>query len=320
MSGAWKTAPPWPYPTRATLSGSRLQIAGTEKSRSALKRGAERLDVGQDLVRGGGGRGWSSAGARRSELGASRCPWFWYLSRAAGVSAYLALALSVMWGLLLSTRLVDTLIARSVELHKWISAVALALVAAHALVLIGHPYVRFDMLGVLLPFASAYRPAAIALGVLSAYGSVVVFGSFWLRRQIGQRTWRIVHILAFPTFVAVTLHGMLAGTDSGTAWMRSAYLLASAVLIWLMAYRVISRLSARRSGELQTVARTRLPAAELARSQAIQSRPAVRPARARLPRSLCRLLNSADHLVVNLADARLSALRHVRAELSHSSA
>ena len=196
--------------------------------------------------------------------------WFWYLSRAAGISAYVALALSVIWGLLLSTRLADTWIARghSVELHKWISAVALALVAAHALVLIGDPYVRFGLLDVLLPFASAYRPAAVASGVLSAYGSVVVFSSFWLRRQIGQRTWRIVHILAFPTFVTVTLHALVAGTDSGTAWMRSVYLLSSGAVIWLLAYRVISRLSGRRSADLQTVSRARLSAAELSRSQA----------------------------------------------------
>jgi hypothetical protein len=58
--------------------------------------------------------------------------WFWYVSRAAGISAYLALALSVIWGLLLS---VNGWVARghSVELHKWISAAALALIAAHAL-------------------------------------------------------------------------------------------------------------------------------------------------------------------------------------------
>lgn len=197
--------------------------------------------------------------------------WFWYLSRTAGISAYLALALSVVWGLLLSTRLADTWIARghSVELHKWISAVALALIAAHALVLIGDPYVRFDLLDVLLPFASAYRSAAIALGVLSAYGSVVVIGSFWLRRQIGQRTWRIVHVLAVPTFVAVTLHAVLAGTDSETAWMCGVYLLSSGAFIWLLAYRVISRLGARSTAELPSASRARVLATELSRSNAI---------------------------------------------------
>ncbi|HEX8968014.1 MAG TPA: hypothetical protein VF937_09050 [Chloroflexota bacterium] len=169
--------------------------------------------------------------------------WFWYLSRAAGISAYLALALSVVWGLLLSTGLADTWIARgrSVDLHKWTSAVALALVLTHAFVLVGDPYVRFDLVAVVVPFAAEYRRLAVALGVLSAYGTVVVFGSFWLRRQIGQRTWRVVHVLAFPTFGLVTLHGILAGSDSGTPWMRLVYLLGGGVVLWLVTYRLVTQ-------------------------------------------------------------------------------
>jgi predicted ferric reductase len=179
--------------------------------------------------------------------------WFWYLSRAAGLSAYLALTLSVAWGLLLSTNLADKWIARgrSVELHKWISAVALALILAHALVLVGDPFVRFDLVDLLVPGASQYRQLAVALGVLSAYGTVSVLGSFWLRRLIGQRTWRAVHILAFPTFGLVTLHGMLAGSDSATLWMRLVYLLSTAIVLWLVTYRLLARSAARASSGSQ---------------------------------------------------------------------
>jgi methionine sulfoxide reductase heme-binding subunit len=173
--------------------------------------------------------------------------WFWYFSRAAGLSAYLALTLSVVLGLLLSTNVADKWIARgrSVELHKWISAVALALIVAHALVLVGDPYVRFDLVDLLVPFAAEYRRLAVALGVVSAYCTVIVFGSFLLRRLLGQRTWRAVHILAFPTFGLVTLHGMLAGSDSGTLWMRLVYLLSTTIVLWLVTYRLVARSSAR---------------------------------------------------------------------------
>ncbi len=168
--------------------------------------------------------------------------WFWYFSRAAGISAYLALTLSIVWGLLLSTSVADTWIARgrSVELHKWISAVAVGLIGAHALVLVGDPFVRYDLVDVLVPFASAYRSIAVALGVLSAYGTVVVLGSFWLRRLLGQRTWRAVHMLAFPTFGLVTLHGILAGSDSGLAWVRLMYLLSTTIVLVLVTYRLIA--------------------------------------------------------------------------------
>lgn len=174
--------------------------------------------------------------------------WFWYVSRSAGVSAYVALLLSVVWGLVLSTGVADSWIARgrSVEMHKWISAVALALILAHTLALVGDPYVRFDLLDVLLPFASAYRRVAVAFGVLSAYGTAVVFGSFWLRRHVGQRTWRVVHVLAFPTFGLVTLHGMLAGSDSGSAWMRLVYLASTGLVLWLVVYRLVTRMAQER--------------------------------------------------------------------------
>ncbi len=166
---------------------------------------------------------------------------FWYVGRAAGISAYLALALSVVWGLFLSTGLADAWIARarSVEVHKWISAVGLGLVAAHGVVLTGDPYVRFDALDLLVPFLAPYRPVAVGLGVLAAYASVVVFGSFWLRRRIGQRGWRLVHYLAFPTVVLTTAHGLLAGTETATSWMRLVYLAVSALVLWLTVYRVV---------------------------------------------------------------------------------
>jgi predicted ferric reductase len=173
--------------------------------------------------------------------------WFWYLSRAAGISAYLALTLSMLWGLLLSTSLADRWIARgrSIDLHKWISAVALGLIVAHALVLVADPFVRYDLVDVLVPFSSEYRQIPVALGVLSAYGTVVVLGSFWLRRQLGQRTWRALHMLAFPTFGLVALHGMLAGSDSAIPWMRLVYLFSSTMVLLLVSYRLVARSAVR---------------------------------------------------------------------------
>jgi predicted ferric reductase len=170
--------------------------------------------------------------------------WFWYVSRAAGICAYLALALSVLGGLLLSTGVADAWIARArgVELHRWLSAVALGLIAGHALVLLGDPYVRFDMVDLLLPFVAAYRPVGVGIGVLAGYAAVVVSGSFWLRRRLGQGTWRLVHYLAFPTLGLVTIHGLLAGTDTAAPWMRLIYLVVSVLVVWLTLYRATSRL------------------------------------------------------------------------------
>jgi methionine sulfoxide reductase heme-binding subunit len=191
--------------------------------------------------------------------------WFWYLSRAAGISAYLALALSVVWGLLVSTAVADAWIARarSIHLHRWISAVALGFVAAHGLVLVGDPYVRFDAVDLLVPFVSAYRPLAVGVGMLAAYVAVAVFGSIWLRRRIGQRAWRLVHYLAFPMLGLVTLHGLLAGTDSASPWMRMIYLAVSAIIIWLSMYRLIATLARRAANRGTTTPIPATPAIRL---------------------------------------------------------
>jgi predicted ferric reductase len=154
--------------------------------------------------------------------------WLWYVSRAAGVTAYVALALATIWGLLLSTTMADAVISRgrSLEAHRWLSAAALALSVAHAVPLVGDRYVSFDLLDILVPFLAPYRPIAVGLGIVGLYLALAVYGSFWLRARLGQRGWRTVHLLSFPAFGLVTLHGLFAGTDSGAPWIRTIYLTA----------------------------------------------------------------------------------------------
>lgn len=85
----------------------------------------------------------------------------WVTSRAAGVTAFLALTLDVIFGLLVSTGAADRLVprARSVDVHRWLSSVALALTGVHAIALIGDRFVRFDVLDLLVPFLSSYPPS-----------------------------------------------------------------------------------------------------------------------------------------------------------------
>lgn len=166
----------------------------------------------------------------------------WITSRAAGVTAFLALTLDVVFGLFVSTGAADRLIprARSVEVHRFLSTVALSLTGAHALLLLGDRFVRFDILDVLVPFLSSYRPFAIALGALAAYGALVVHVSFGLRRRIGAKTWRGIHYLSFFVFATALAHGLLAGSDSGSPGMQALYVAAITVVALLGLYRVFS--------------------------------------------------------------------------------
>lgn len=149
----------------------------------------------------------------------------WIASRALGITSYVALSIEVIFGLAMSTGAGDRLLprARTHELHRFLSALALGSVGAHAALLLGDGFARFDALDVLVPFAARVRRAPVALGVLAAYAMLVVHASFALRGRIGARTWRRLHYASFALYLGATAHGIAAGTDAARVWMTATY-------------------------------------------------------------------------------------------------
>jgi len=178
-------------------------------------------------------------------------PSLWITSRAAGVAAFVALTLDVVFGLLVSTRAADSVIqrAKSVELHRWLSTIALGMTAVHALALLGDRFVSFDLLDLLVPLSSSYRSFAVALGIVAAYGALLIHASFGWRRRIGSRVWRTIHYGSFAVFLIALVHGLLAGSDSSAAAMHVLYASAATAVAGLVILRVARpRRSRRRTG------------------------------------------------------------------------
>ncbi len=169
----------------------------------------------------------------------------WIASRAAGVAALVALTTDVVVGLSISTGLGDRWVARarSVELHRWLSAGTLSLVAFHALVLGADRFVRFDALDAAIPFLSAYRPAAVGLGALAAYGALLVHASFGWVRRIGGYAWRKLHYVSFAVFALALTHAWILSGDDGIA--RIVTLVSTAAVAALVVLRVARFAAAR---------------------------------------------------------------------------
>ena len=165
---------------------------------------------------------------------------FWLVSRALGVTAYVTLAASVLFGLALSTGAADRALprARSLDAHRALSGTALVLTAGHALALLGDGHVRFDLVDIAVPFAASHRSVAVALGIAGGYAALAVHASFALRKRLGQRLWRALHYLSFAAFAAATLHGVLAGSDTRAGWARLVYAGAMALVLWLTVFRI----------------------------------------------------------------------------------
>lgn len=172
------------------------------------------------------------------ELNPASLPWLF--ERLFAWLAYLALTGSVVYGLLLSTRILDAIAHRTISfaLHQDLASIGVGLAGVHGFLLVLDSKVPFSVAQVLVPGLAPHAPLGVALGQISLYLSLVVVGSFYVRRRIGQKTWRRLHHATFLAFVGATLHGVLAGTDSGTPWARWVYLGATAAVTFLVVYRV----------------------------------------------------------------------------------
>lgn len=166
----------------------------------------------------------------------------WYVIRATGIVAYGLLAVSVVVGLLISGRVVPAGRPRVdvYEIHTFTSLLALAFGLTHALSLLLDNFVSFSAVQIFVPFTSDYRPVSVALGIIGIYLTAAVYGSFWIRRRIGYRRWRLFHYTTFVAFVVLTLHAILSGADAHTAWMIAIVSIACLTVTGLTVYRAAS--------------------------------------------------------------------------------
>jgi predicted ferric reductase len=141
------------------------------------------------------------------------------------MSAYLMLFLNVVLGLAVHSRFLDELMARwrSLDLHQFTGLLGLGFLAIHTLALLGDRYIGFTVPQLLVPMASAYRPAWTALGIIAFYMILTVVASSYLRSHIGYRLWRAIHYLSFGAYLLALAHGLLAGTDTGERWAQALY-------------------------------------------------------------------------------------------------
>jgi predicted ferric reductase len=166
---------------------------------------------------------------------------WWYLARSGGIAAWAMLAFSVVWGLVLSTKAFGSKPRPNwlLDLHRFVGGAAVVFTGIHVASLILDSYVEFGIREVLVPFASSYRPAAVAWGVIALYLVLAVEITSLLRSRMSKRTWRALHYLSFPLFIVATAHGVTAGTDKDTFLLRTAFIVATAAVGGLTTLRII---------------------------------------------------------------------------------
>ena len=120
----------------------------------------------------------------------------WHFTRSAGTVAYILLASSTVWGLLLSTKIIKETVpaALALVMHNAFSWLAIALTGLHALALLFDSYFTYTIADLTIPFIGPYEPGWVGLGILGMYLMLLTSISFNFRKKIGQKRWRKLHI------------------------------------------------------------------------------------------------------------------------------
>jgi methionine sulfoxide reductase heme-binding subunit len=160
----------------------------------------------------------------------------WYASRGLGMVLLMALTTSVVLGIVTSRRWRGYEWPRflTAGLHRNVALLAVALLPLHGLAVVLDPYAGLGLKDITLPFASAYRPLWLGLGVLGGELLIALVVTSLLRNRLGLRLWRLTHWLAYAAWPLAVLHGLGTGTDTRAGWALLIY--AGCVATVLLAF------------------------------------------------------------------------------------
>ena len=170
------------------------------------------FDVASALIIGDDGSIAVARPARGSRCGARvNDKLAWYVSRSSGWVAFVLLAITVVWGILGITKVIERkgLPRWMMDLHKYL---ALLTMVVHRLstsaALVADNFVHIGWREILVPYAFDWKPGAVTFGIVALYLLVVVQVSSWLRPQLPRKVWKATHMLSYPAMWLVAMHGL----------------------------------------------------------------------------------------------------------------
>ena len=145
----------------------------------------------------------------------------WYATRASGLMALILLTLTMVLGLLTTSR------ARArnwpgfaqQELHRRVSMIAVVFLGIHVVTSVLDTYVNIGWAAVVVPFTSQYSRFWVGVGAVSVDLLLAVFVSSLLRSRMSPGAWRALHWLAYVSWPIALAHTFGMGTDSREGWV-----------------------------------------------------------------------------------------------------
>ena len=176
----------------------------------------------------------------------------WYVTRSAGIIAYLLLWLSTAWGLAIPSKLIDRWLNRAFtfDFHQFISLLALGFLGLHIFVLTADRFLPYSLAQILVPFISPYRPLWVGVGVIALYLTVLVSVTYYMRQRIGMKTFRAIHYASLLAYLGATAHSIFSGTDSSLPAVFLMYTGSFLVVVFLTVYWLVMAWQKKRAAAL----------------------------------------------------------------------
>jgi Ferric reductase like transmembrane component len=146
----------------------------------------------------------------------------WYLTRGTGAVALLLLTVSVVLGVVSTTRFSSQRWPRFVVsgLHRNSTLLALVFVLIHIVTTILDGFAPIGYTDAVVPLRSPYRTVWLGLGAVAFDLLLALIITSLLRARIGIRLWRATHWLAYASWPIALVHSLGTGSDTSAAWLQ----------------------------------------------------------------------------------------------------
>jgi predicted ferric reductase len=188
------------------------------------------------------------------------------VSSTLGLIATAVLTFNLLLGILLSTAYRRSPVWKGLppwlkkvsldDLHNWTAYVALAVALAHPLMLLPYAAERYRLTDLVFPLHAPHQPLWTCLGALALYALIVVIVTTQkaVKRRMGFRAWKNIHLISYGTALLFVVHGIFMDPDlkdRPVDWLDGEKLVSELCGVVLIAATVIRYRYYRRSLQRQ---------------------------------------------------------------------
>jgi DMSO/TMAO reductase YedYZ heme-binding membrane subunit len=172
----------------------------------------------------------------------------WYVARSGGIVAWLLITASIVWGLLLSSRLVrkQGVPAWLLDLHKYLGTLALVFTGVHIAGLVGDNWAHYGWREILIPLTDLDDPSrgpsalSVAWGIVAFYLLIAIQVTSWLMRRMPRKVWHAIHLSSIALFVAGSIHSFTSGKDRWNRLWQMTAIIGLLFVLQIAFFRILT--------------------------------------------------------------------------------